>query len=62
MKEAAYVEEMKTLKDFKNTKNEWYVKEIGRRRRRATPKVQEGEGSSSKPKKKQKKAAKNVID
>ncbi|XP_022003910.1 uncharacterized protein LOC110901387 [Helianthus annuus] len=62
-KEAAYDEELKILKDFKNSKNEWYVKETGRRRRRATPKAQEGEGSSSKPKKKQKKAAEmSLID
>ncbi|XP_021985315.1 glutamic acid-rich protein-like [Helianthus annuus] len=61
MKEAAYAEELKILKDFKNTKNEWYVKEIGRRRRKATPKAQKGEGSSSQPKKKQKKAAKTSL-
>ncbi|XP_022007594.1 troponin T, skeletal muscle-like [Helianthus annuus] len=57
MKEAAYAEELKVLAEFKNTKNEWYVKESGRRRRKATPIVKEGEGSSSKPRKKQKKAA-----
>ncbi|MFS7963122.1 hypothetical protein Hanom_Chr08g00734441 [Helianthus anomalus] len=57
MKEAAYAEELKILEEFKNIKNEWFVKETGRRRIEATPKVQEGEGSSSKPKKKQKKAA-----
>ncbi|XP_035830851.1 intracellular protein transport protein USO1-like [Helianthus annuus] len=57
MKEAAYAEELKVLAEFKNTKNEWYVKETGRRRRKATPIVQQGEGSSSKPRKKQKKAA-----
>ncbi|XP_022003442.2 titin-like [Helianthus annuus] len=57
MKEAAYAEELKVLAEFKNTKNEWYVKETGRRRRKAAPIVQQGEGSSSKPRKKQKKAA-----
>ncbi|XP_022030558.1 calponin homology domain-containing protein DDB_G0272472-like [Helianthus annuus] len=57
MKEARYADELKILADFKNTKNEWYVKESGRRRRMATPIVREGEGSSSsKPRKKQKKA------
>ncbi|MFS7926528.1 hypothetical protein Hanom_Chr04g00298101 [Helianthus anomalus] len=61
MKETAYAEELKTLKEFKNTKNEWYVKETGRRRRKATPKIQKGEGSSSQPKKKQKKAAKTLL-
>ncbi|XP_035838836.1 glutamic acid-rich protein-like [Helianthus annuus] len=61
MKEAVYAEELKILKDFKNTKNEWYVKETGRRRRKATPIVQKVERSSSQPKKKQKKAAKTSL-
>ncbi|XP_022028876.1 uncharacterized protein LOC110929985 [Helianthus annuus] len=61
LKEAAYAEELKTLAEFKSIKNEWFVKETGRRRRKATPKVQEGEGSSSKPKKKQKKAAETLL-
>ncbi|XP_021975181.1 glutamic acid-rich protein-like [Helianthus annuus] len=47
--------------DFKTTKNEWYVKETGRRRRKATPIVREGEGSSLQPKKKQKKAAQTLV-
>ncbi|MFS7916551.1 hypothetical protein Hanom_Chr03g00178511 [Helianthus anomalus] len=61
MKVAAYAEELKILNDFKNTKNEWYAKETGRRRRKATPIVQKVEGSSSQPKKKQKKAAKTSL-
>ncbi|XP_021979553.1 uncharacterized protein PF13_0277-like [Helianthus annuus] len=61
MKEARYADELKILKDFKTTKNEWYVKETGRRRRMATPIVREGEGSSSQPKKKQKKAAQTLL-
>ncbi|XP_022018946.1 rRNA biogenesis protein RRP36-like [Helianthus annuus] len=61
MKEAAYAEELKTLEEFKSIKNEWFVKETGRRRRKATPKVQEGEGSPSQPKKKQKKVAKTLL-
>ncbi|XP_022042033.1 glutamic acid-rich protein-like [Helianthus annuus] len=61
MKEAAYAEELKILEDFKNIKNEWYVKVTGRRRRKATPIVQKVEGSSSQPKKKQKKAAKTSL-
>ncbi|XP_022003489.1 serrate RNA effector molecule homolog [Helianthus annuus] len=61
MKEAAYAEELKILEDFKNTKNEWYVKETGRRRRKATPIVQKVEGSSSQPKKKQNKVAKMLL-
>ncbi|XP_022031804.1 histone-lysine N-methyltransferase SETD1A-like [Helianthus annuus] len=61
MKEVVYAEELKTLAEFKSIKNEWFVKETGRRRRKATPKIQEGEGSSSKPKKKQKKAAETLL-
>ncbi|XP_022019682.1 uncharacterized protein LOC110919731 [Helianthus annuus] len=61
MKEAAYAEELKVLEDFKSTKNEWYVKETGRRRRKATPIVQNAEESSSQPKKKQKKVAKTLL-
>ncbi|XP_021971570.1 fibronectin-binding protein A-like [Helianthus annuus] len=61
MKEARYADELKFLKDFKTTKNEWHVKETGRRRRMATPIVREGEGSSSQPKKKQKKAAQTLL-
>ncbi|KAJ0883998.1 hypothetical protein HanPSC8_Chr10g0428311 [Helianthus annuus] len=60
MKEALYAVELKIIQGFKPTKNEWYVKESGRRRRLVTP-VAEGEGSSSKPKKKQKKKAETVL-
>ncbi|XP_021995944.1 pinin-like [Helianthus annuus] len=42
MKEALYAVELKILQSFKPTKNKWYVKESGRRRRFATP-VAEGE-------------------
>ncbi|KAJ0669142.1 hypothetical protein HanPI659440_Chr17g0697631 [Helianthus annuus] len=42
-------------------KNEWFVKESGRRRRFATPTVDQGEGSSSKPKKKQKKKTQTML-
>ncbi|XP_022014838.1 uncharacterized protein DDB_G0286299-like [Helianthus annuus] len=61
MKEAAYAKELKILEDFKSTKNEWYVKETGRRRRKATPIVKKDEESSSQLKKKQKKAAKTSL-
>ncbi|XP_022003992.2 uncharacterized protein LOC110901472 [Helianthus annuus] len=61
MKEAAHAEELKTLVEFKNTRNDWFVKETRRRRRKVTPKVKEGEGSSSQPKKKQKKATKTLL-
>ncbi|KAJ0551070.1 hypothetical protein HanHA300_Chr07g0252971 [Helianthus annuus] len=61
MKEAFYTDELKILENFKTTKNEWYVKESGRRRRLATPTAEQGEGSSSKPKKKQKKKAQTML-
>ncbi|KAJ0905717.1 hypothetical protein HanPSC8_Chr07g0297151 [Helianthus annuus] len=61
MKEAFYADELKILENFKTTKNEWYVKESGRRRRLATPTAEQGEGSSSKPKKKQKKKAQTML-
>ncbi|MFS7966376.1 hypothetical protein Hanom_Chr09g00773031 [Helianthus anomalus] len=61
MKEAAYVDELKTLEEFKTTRNDWFVKETRRRGKKATPKAQQGEGSSSQPKKKQKKVAKTLL-
>ncbi|KAM0053850.1 hypothetical protein Hdeb2414_s0006g00188651 [Helianthus debilis subsp. tardiflorus] len=61
MKDAFYADELKILENFKTTKNEWYVKESGRRRRLATPTAEQGEGSSSKPKKKQKKKAQTML-
>ncbi|XP_021995251.1 transcription initiation factor TFIID subunit 3-like [Helianthus annuus] len=60
-KEAAYVDELKTLEEFKTTRNDWFVKETRRRGKKATPKSQEGEGSSSQPKKKQKKVTKTLL-
>ncbi|KAJ0751946.1 hypothetical protein HanPI659440_Chr09g0318651 [Helianthus annuus] len=59
-KEPMYIVELKIIQGFKPTKNAWYVKESGRRRRLATP-VAEGEGSSSQPKKKQKKKAQTLL-
>ncbi|KAJ0765496.1 hypothetical protein HanPI659440_Chr08g0304101 [Helianthus annuus] len=59
-KDPMYIVELKILQGFKPTKNSWYVKESGRRRRLATP-VVEGEGSSSKPKREQKKKAKTLL-
>ncbi|XP_021996003.1 glutamic acid-rich protein-like [Helianthus annuus] len=61
MKEAAYADELKTLEEFKTTRNDWFVKETRRRGKKVTPKSQEGEGSSSQPKKKQKKVAKTLL-
>ncbi|KAJ0618980.1 hypothetical protein HanHA89_Chr02g0066181 [Helianthus annuus] len=59
-KEAMYIVELKIIQGFKPTKNVWYVKESGRRRRLATP-VAEGEGSSPQPKKKQKKKVQTIL-
>ncbi|XP_035832056.1 uncharacterized protein LOC110870582 [Helianthus annuus] len=62
MKEALYAVELKIVQGFKPTKNESYVKELGRRRRFATPvAVAEGEGSSSKPKKIQRKKKQTML-
>ncbi|MFS7994368.1 hypothetical protein Hanom_Chr12g01105111 [Helianthus anomalus] len=53
MKEASYADELKILENFKETRNEWFLKgEKKKRSRKATPKVQVEEGSSSQPKKK----------
>ncbi|MFS8035280.1 hypothetical protein Hanom_Chr17g01591231 [Helianthus anomalus] len=61
MKEAAYVDELKALEEFKSTCNDWFVKEPRKRGKKTTPKAQEGEESSSQPKKKQKKVAKTLL-
>ncbi|MFS7997034.1 hypothetical protein Hanom_Chr12g01136971 [Helianthus anomalus] len=59
MKEASYANELKSLESFKETRNEWFLKEEKKKRsRKTTPKVQAEEGSSSQPKKKRQK--KNV--
>ncbi|KAJ0520702.1 hypothetical protein HanIR_Chr10g0462301 [Helianthus annuus] len=56
MKEAVYAKELKMLANFKETRNEWFVKEEKKKRsRKETPKVQVEEGSSSQPKKKRQK-------
>ncbi|MFS7997149.1 hypothetical protein Hanom_Chr12g01138321 [Helianthus anomalus] len=63
MKEASYANELKILENFKETRNEWFLKgEKKKRSRKATPKVQVEEGSSSQPKKKhQKKSVENML-
>ncbi|XP_022026979.1 glutamic acid-rich protein-like [Helianthus annuus] len=43
MKEAAYADELKTLEEFKTTRNDWFVKETRRRGKKVTPKSQEDE-------------------
>ncbi|XP_022019497.1 transcription initiation factor TFIID subunit 3-like [Helianthus annuus] len=47
MKETAYADELKTLEEFKTTRNDWFVKEPRKR--------------GKKPKKKQKKVAKTLL-
>ncbi|KAJ0764998.1 hypothetical protein HanPI659440_Chr08g0298581 [Helianthus annuus] len=61
MNEVSYADELKILESFMTRKNEWFVKESGRRRRFATPTAEQGEGSSSKPKKKQKKKVQTML-
>ncbi|KAM0065438.1 hypothetical protein Hdeb2414_s0003g00114761 [Helianthus debilis subsp. tardiflorus] len=63
MKEASYAAQLKKLSKFKETRNEWYVKEKKKKRRRKlTPKVQKEEGSSSQPKKnRQKKTVETML-
>ncbi|XP_022019242.1 glutamic acid-rich protein-like [Helianthus annuus] len=59
MKEKSYADELKTLEGFKETRNEWFLKEEKNKRSgKSTPKVQAEEGSSSQPK--QKRQKKNV--
>ncbi|MFS8019432.1 hypothetical protein Hanom_Chr15g01403711 [Helianthus anomalus] len=56
MKEKSYTDELKVLENFKETRNEWFLKEEKKKTsRKATPKVQAEEGSSSQPKQKRRK-------
>ncbi|KAJ0614637.1 hypothetical protein HanIR_Chr02g0064671 [Helianthus annuus] len=63
MKEASYADELKILANFKETRNEWFLKgEKKKRSRKTTPKVQVEEGSSSQPKqKRQKKTVETLL-
>ncbi|KAJ0548833.1 hypothetical protein HanOQP8_Chr08g0302961 [Helianthus annuus] len=63
MKEAGYAAELKKLEKFKDTRNEWFVKEEKKKwSRKATPKVQIEKGSSSQPqKKRQKKSVETML-
>ncbi|MFS7986863.1 hypothetical protein Hanom_Chr11g01015261 [Helianthus anomalus] len=63
MKEASYADELKILENFKESRNEWFLKEEKKKRsRKATPKVQAEEGSSSQPKQKHtKKSVKTML-
>ncbi|MFS7947524.1 hypothetical protein Hanom_Chr06g00549281 [Helianthus anomalus] len=56
MKEKSYADEVKLLEDFRESRNEWFLKEEKKKRsRKVTLKVQEEEGLSSQPKQKRQK-------
>ncbi|MFS8024670.1 hypothetical protein Hanom_Chr16g01466111 [Helianthus anomalus] len=56
MKEKSYADELKILENFRESRNEWFLKEEKKKKgRKATPKAQEEEGSSSQPKRKHQK-------
>ncbi|MFS8034368.1 hypothetical protein Hanom_Chr17g01580341 [Helianthus anomalus] len=56
IKEKSYADELKVLEGFKESRNEWFLKEEKKKRsRKATPKVQAEDGSSSQPKRKRQK-------
>ncbi|MFS7937049.1 hypothetical protein Hanom_Chr05g00422951 [Helianthus anomalus] len=62
MKEAGYTDELKILQSFKDTRNEWFVKEEKKRKsKKTTPQVQTEEGFSSQPKKRQKKNVETML-
>ncbi|KAJ0502123.1 hypothetical protein HanRHA438_Chr11g0511211 [Helianthus annuus] len=65
MKEKSATDELKQLEGFKNTRNEWFLKDVKEKKKRGgkrTPKVQAEEGSSSQPKKKcQKKVVETML-
>ncbi|KAM0063684.1 hypothetical protein Hdeb2414_s0003g00093891 [Helianthus debilis subsp. tardiflorus] len=60
MKEKSAADELTKFAEFKETRNEWFTKEVKEKKKRGgkrTPKVQHEEGSSSQPQKKCKKKA-----
>ncbi|MFS7905108.1 hypothetical protein Hanom_Chr01g00043861 [Helianthus anomalus] len=63
MKEISYANELKVLENFRESRNEWFLKEEKKKKgRKATPKVQEEEGSYSQPKhKRQKKKVETML-
>ncbi|KAF5804167.1 hypothetical protein HanRHA438_Chr05g0203891 [Helianthus annuus] len=62
MKEPSAADELAKLADFKETRNEWFLKvEKKKRSRKITPKVQVEEGSSSQPKKRQKNVVETLV-
>ncbi|KAJ0782590.1 hypothetical protein HanLR1_Chr01g0010001 [Helianthus annuus] len=62
MKEKSAAYELAKLAAFKETSNQWFLKEEKKKRsRKTTPKVQAEEGSSSQPKKHQKKVVEILL-
>ncbi|KAJ0752545.1 hypothetical protein HanPI659440_Chr09g0325581 [Helianthus annuus] len=65
MKEKSAADELEKLAKFKETRNEWFLKEVKEKKKKGgkrTPKVQTEEGSSSQPqKKRQKKVVKKML-
>ncbi|XP_021995901.1 serine/arginine repetitive matrix protein 1-like [Helianthus annuus] len=62
MKEAGYADELKILEKFKDSRNEWFMKEVKKKKaRKSTPKAQTEEGSSSQPKKRRKKTVEILL-
>ncbi|KAM0025869.1 hypothetical protein Hdeb2414_s0021g00579741 [Helianthus debilis subsp. tardiflorus] len=66
MKEKSTADELKKLEGFKNTRSEWFLKDVKEKKKRGgkrTPKDQVEEGSSSQPKsKRQKKVVETLLD
>ncbi|MFS8006611.1 hypothetical protein Hanom_Chr14g01251231 [Helianthus anomalus] len=61
-KEKSYADELKVLENFRESRNEWFLKEEKKKKgRKTTPKVQTKEGSSSQPKKHRKKTADTLL-
>ncbi|MFS7948966.1 hypothetical protein Hanom_Chr06g00566011 [Helianthus anomalus] len=52
---------LKILESFKDTRNEWFVKEEKKKSKKVTPKVLTEEGSSSQPKKRRKKTVETML-
>ncbi|MFS7929007.1 hypothetical protein Hanom_Chr04g00327521 [Helianthus anomalus] len=60
-KEAGYVDELKVLEKFRESRSEWFLKEEKKKKSRKTAaKVQTEEGSSFQPKKRRKKAVETL--
>ncbi|MFS7998045.1 hypothetical protein Hanom_Chr12g01149071 [Helianthus anomalus] len=64
MKEKSVADELKQLEGFRNTRSEWFLKDVKEKKKRTgkrTPKDQVEEGSSSQPTKCQKKVVETLL-